>query len=1435
MICGMNGFSQFSGAFAPTNWNFTTTTIGGDGSVNTSGAPSSIILNGSDNGGGGSNQYEQYSITIPTNGKISFSYSHVNPDLDDAQYVINGVVTQITNVGSGSLSNIAVNAGDVFSFRVTNYDNCCGRGVLTISNFVFTADGAALNFDGANDYVDIGTVIPLNSSYTKEAWIYANASGSNNIISSGSAAFWLAGGKLSAFNNGGAVIQDPSFFPLNQWVHVAVTFNSSTSLLSLYKNGILVNSGISNSGYTNDVIAIGQYGPSSANFFQGSIDEVRLWNVARTQCDIISYMNCEIPGFATGLLANYHFNQGYDAGNNSTVTTLTDDSGNSNTGTLTNFALTGAASNWVAPGGVTTGSITPSSCTLAAALDFDGADDYVMTNSNISHGNNFTYEAWVNPLTAIQWGGIMTTSSLASQSQWVQITLNPAGALRAEIVDDAGNNKWYEGNTSLLGAWHHIAVSFDGTNLLFYVDGNVESTSAISNSTLGTITINSQLNIGAERNHNVFYNGNIDEVRIWNVARTQCQINTYKDSEIPTTANGLIANYHFNQGVIPNSNSTVTMLNDASGNFNNGTLNNFALTGPNSNWVAPGAVVSNFTTTSTSSFCPPAEALNLDGIDDYVDLGTPTNLPVGNSAYTIEAKIKPTVLGVEGIVGWGNYGNTGESNALRLDPSGNIINYWWGPDLVVSASPINLLDGNWHHIAATFDGTTRSIFVDGILKGSDTPGSSHTVPAMNVRIGSTCTICGGEYFNGGIDEVRIWNVGRTQCDVISYMNCEIPSTATGLVANYHFNQGLDGTNNATVTTLTDASGNSNNGTLTNFALTGGATSNWIAPGGVVSGSITPSTCTPAAALKLDGIDDYVNVPTNSNLQFGTGDFTFESWANSSSSALQLVMGSNGGGQDYWLGILNGHAAISISGGTACEGVSLVNDGVWHHISGVRQTGSLFIYVDGVLENTISNINSASPSADFAIGTFGGSGGFNFEGKIDEVRVWNFARTQCDIRTYMNAEIPGSATGLVLNYNFNQGVDAFDNSIVTSLMDASGNVNTGILNNFALTGSTSNWVAPGGVVSGYTTTLAPPTISVTSGVICAGQSFTMTPTGAITYTFSNGSAIATPTADATYSVSGTDANGCMSSVDAISSVTVNALPTIAVNSGAICTGKSFTMTPSGANTYTFQGGSSTVTPTINATYIIDGTDVNGCVGSTVSSITVNALPTISVNSGAICSGQSFTMVPAGASTYTFSNGSAVVTPTVNASYNVTGTDVNGCISSSVAISSVTVNALPMVMASTSNTLLCSGQTATLSVTGATSYTWSTTENTTNIAITPSSTAVYTVSGTDVNGCVNITTLQQNVSLCTGIQSLVSNQQSLISVYPNPTGGMVNIELEILNGTTVNIQILNTLGEILINEFVNTQHSAFNIQHFAAGVYFVKLIENNKQQVIKLIKQ
>ena len=269
-----------------------------------------------------------------------------------------------------------------------------------------------------------------------------------------------------------------------------------------------------------------------------------------------------------------------------------------------------------------------------------------------------------------------------------------------------------------------------------------------------------------------------------------------------------------------------------------------------------------------------------------------------------------------------------------------------------------------------------------------------------------------------------------------------------------------------------------------------------------------------------------------------------------------------------------------------------------------------------------------------------------------------------------------------------------------------------------------------------------------------------------------------------------------------------------------------MAPSGASTYTFSSGNAVVTPTANTSYSVTGTSSNGCVSSNaaVSSVSVNALPTVSVNSGVVCAGSTFTMVPTGANTYTFSSGNAVVTPTANSSYSVTGTNSLGCVSSNAAISTVSVNAAPAVTAVSNTTLICSGSTATLTASGAISYTWNTTATTTAVVISPSVTTSYTVTGSGANGCKNTITITQSVSACTGINA---NQLSntIISVYPNPSNG----EFTISTDSDMNLSIINNLGQVVKEISINSSNNyKASISNLANGIYFV--VGKNNDQLI-----
>jgi YVTN family beta-propeller protein len=198
-------------------------------------------------------------------------------------------------------------------------------------------------------------------------------------------------------------------------------------------------------------------------------------------------------------------------------------------------------------------------------------------------------------------------------------------------------------------------------------------------------------------------------------------------------------------------------------------------------------------------------ALMFNG-NNNIAVTTPSNIPSVNSPYTLEAWVKPnSILGADGIVGWGNYGTFNQVNALRFNGPTQLINYWWGNDLVVNIP--NVMDGNWHHIVATFNGTTRAIYMDGVLRGSDTPTGHNVTITNNLTIAKTCPFCGsGEFFNGAMDEVRIWNVGRTQAQILATMNATIPVNTPGLAAYYRMDEGIGAT-------TTDNTGNGNNGTL----------------------------------------------------------------------------------------------------------------------------------------------------------------------------------------------------------------------------------------------------------------------------------------------------------------------------------------------------------------------------------------------------------------------------------------------------------------------------------------------------------------------------------------------------------------------------------------------------------------------------------------------
>jgi hypothetical protein len=298
-----------------------------------------------------------------------------------------------------------------------------------------------------------------------------------------------------------------------------------------------------------------------------------------------------------------------------------------------------------------------------------------------------------------------------------------------------------------------------------------------------------------------------------------------------------------------------------------------------------------------------------------------------------------------------------------------------------------------------------------------------------------------------------------------------------------------------------------------------------------------------------------------------------------------------------------------------------------------------------------------------------------------------------------------------------------------------------------------------------------TATTTNAAVCIGTSSTLNGVGGTTYNWmpgnlSGSSVVVTPSSATTYTVTGTDANGCVNT--ATVSIAVNALPTITATAAnaSICSGASTILTGNGGTTYNWMPGNlsgttATVSPTSATTYTVTGTDVNGCSNTNTVSVAVNSLPsmTASTSSASACSGSNVVLSSSGASSYNWMpvnlNGSSItINPTSTITYTVTGTNANGCTNTAT----VTVNVLtrPAITATASQTLICSGDTAILSASGASTYFWLPGLLTgSSVGVTPSVNTTYTLTGTGSNGCSNTTTVSIVVNTSPSITASASS--------------------------------------------------------------------------------
>lgn len=678
-----------------------------------------------------------------------------------------------------------------------------------------------LNFDGVNDVVNLGTTTSslLNNSnfLTVEAWIKVpNVVGTKTIVGNhvgwGGTQFNLRviNNTLNAFLGDGyyGVSSAAGTITANTWTHVSMVYDDTT--LKIYINGVEAGSTSVPSGYslanTSPQTFIGN-SVFGGEIFGGDIDEVRIWNTVKTIEQLNGSKNCELQGTEPGLLAYYKFNQGVDLANNSALTTLNATTGSN--GTLANFALIGATSNWLTGSPVTTGSIVPSVAAVTTPVVYNQGDTAsALTATTGANGTGLMWYTTATGGTGSTTAPTPSTATAGSTSYWVSsVNANGCESARTQIVVNV-----IVANDECPNA---INLSVGGSSFNDF-PANVNLTTA-TNSGTPTPTC-----------------GNFQGGDVWYTATVPVSGNIV----IETNGAGI---YDTGLEVYTGACGTLSLV-SCDDNSGNGDYSKIVLLGQTPGTILRIRVWENFFGISNAQFqvsaydyIVPATHLNFDGTNDFVISANAITNNTENQTYQAWFRIPSIPANSDRILQRGNDGTGGWSLQIDVNATGRLsAGISATPDTFITGTTV-LTPNTWYHATFVFENNNSlRLYLNGNLEASIAIGNRTLRNSDNrLRIGSGNIA--SEYFNGDIDEVRVWNKVLNVTDILDTMNCELQASETGLVGYYKFNQGNDSVSNSTVNSLLDSSSNANNGTLTGFALTG-VTSNWRSGSTITTGN-----------------------------------------------------------------------------------------------------------------------------------------------------------------------------------------------------------------------------------------------------------------------------------------------------------------------------------------------------------------------------------------------------------------------------------------------------------------------------------------------------------------------------------------------------------------------------------------------------------------------
>jgi hypothetical protein len=609
----------------------------------------------------------------------------------------------------------------------------------------------AISLNGTTQYTTVIDTpsLRITSAITLSAWIKPTSLAGPYYILKKAKQSATNGYELSISGTGTAFFRFNQFTSANTyrvdtksalttstWVHIAATFNGTT--LTIYRNGIADSSKtVSAVSIVSNNLSLGIGAePDGVAKFPGAIDDARVYNGALTAAQILALAvvppsltsptnlstGVSIPTTFSwtpfGTPTSYRLEVSTNSGFSSTVydstgitTTSISVPGLAENTTYywrVNATKSSVTSGWSAVWSFTTidlGNIIDNGA--GYMINYNGSDNRVLIadSDSLDLTTSATLEAWVYRTTGRTQRIIAKENN--SGTNGYELSLS-SGSIPFFRLNQTTSADLYRVNATTViptNTWTHIAGTFDGTNMFIYVNGILEGTKAGPASIVANTL---QLTIGAEPDASDFYLGQIDEVRIWRVARSQSQVQDYMCKKLSGTESRLVGYWRFDE-------DSGTIVNDETANNNDGTLNG-TTSGSTHDWSgaalgdasaydydATGGYSAKIFHTNGDSLTATTTSGTISGIQVYRvdDISMRTSSTVDSSGWTVDPL---RYWGVK-VIGTG-------SPTYKA-----VYNYTNHPGITTDAnlrlvSRTNISDASWSKVITdSINTTTKNIYI----------------------------------------------------------------------------------------------------------------------------------------------------------------------------------------------------------------------------------------------------------------------------------------------------------------------------------------------------------------------------------------------------------------------------------------------------------------------------------------------------------------------------------------------------------------------------------------------------------------------------------------------------------------------------------------------------------------------------------------------------